>query len=71
MIIDGLQINNWSRPVIDEVRSGGGKVLVPRFHPLNQEASLVTHPRPPTNFKHKGTEGIGNDGGAAQPSFGE
>ena len=27
MIIDGLQINNWSRPVIDEVRSGGVDIV--------------------------------------------
>lgn len=27
MIIDGLQINNWSRPVVDEVRSGGVNVV--------------------------------------------
>lgn len=27
MIIDGLQINNWSRPVIEEVRSGGVDVV--------------------------------------------
>lgn len=27
MIIDGLEINNWSRPVIDEVRSGGVDIV--------------------------------------------
>ena len=27
MIVDGLQINDWSRPVIDEVRSGGVNVV--------------------------------------------
>lgn len=27
MIVDGLQINNWSREVIDEVRSGGVNVV--------------------------------------------
>ena len=27
MIVDGLQINNWSRPVIDEVRSGGVDIV--------------------------------------------
>ena len=27
MIIDGLQINNWSREVISEVRSGGIDVV--------------------------------------------
>jgi microsomal dipeptidase-like Zn-dependent dipeptidase len=27
VIIDGLQINNWSRPVIDEVRSGGVDIV--------------------------------------------
>ncbi len=27
MIIDGLEINNWSRPVIEEVRSGGVDIV--------------------------------------------
>lgn len=27
MIVDGLQINNWTRPVIEEVRSGGVDVV--------------------------------------------
>jgi membrane dipeptidase len=27
MIIDGLEINNWSRPVIEEVRSGGVNIV--------------------------------------------
>lgn len=27
MVVDGLQINDWSRPIIEEVRSGGVDIV--------------------------------------------
>ena len=42
MIIDGLQINNWSRPVVDEVRAGGVDIVHATCGVWEDTASTLT-----------------------------